>query len=133
MELNNIKNYNFIVGNAFDVMREMIDKNEKFDVVILDPPSFTKSSKDVKNALKAYNTMNYLGLKLAKRMFITCSCSHHIDREMFKNMVVSSSLRAKKEIRQIGGYRTQSPDHIITMANKNLEYLKCLFFGVSER
>ena len=132
MALNNIKNYNFIVGNAFDVMREMIDKNEKFDVVILDPPAFTKSSKDVKNALKAYNTMNYLGLKLAKRMFITCSCSHHIDREMFKNMVVSSSLRAKKEIRQIGGYRTQSPDHIITMANKNLEYLKCLFFGVNE-
>jgi 23S rRNA (cytosine1962-C5)-methyltransferase len=113
-------------------MREMIDKNEKFDVVILDPPAFTKSSKDVKNALKAYNTMNYLGLKLAKRMFITCSCSHHIDREMFKNMVVSSSLRAKKEIRQIGGYRAQAPDHIITMANKNLEYLKCLFFGVNE-
>ena len=132
MELNNIKNYNFIVGNAFDVMRKMIDKNEKFDIVILDPPAFTKSSKDVKNALKAYSTMNYLGLKLAKRMFITCSCSHHIDREMFKNMVVSSSLRAKKEIRQIGGYRTQSPDHIITMANKNLEYLKCLFFGVED-
>lgn len=132
MELNNIMNYNFIEGNAFDVMREMINNNEKYDVVILDPPSFTKSSKDVKNALKAYNTMNYLGLKLAERMFITCSCSHHIDREMFKNMVVSSSLRARKEIRQIGGYRTQSPDHIITMSNKNLEYLKCLFFGISK-
>ncbi len=132
MELNNIMNYNFIEGNAFDVMREMINNNKKYDVVILDPPSFTKSLKDVKNALKAYNTMNYLGLKLAERMFITCSCSHHIDREMFKNMVVSSSLRARKEIRQIGGYRTQSPDHIITMSNKNLEYLKCLFFGISE-
>ncbi|WP_157198893.1 class I SAM-dependent rRNA methyltransferase [Methanothermococcus okinawensis] len=131
MTLNNIKHYNFIEGNAFDIMRDMINKNEKFDVVILDPPAFTKSSKDVKNALKAYNTLNYLGLKLAKRMFITSSCSHHIDREMFKNMVVSSSLRAKKEIRQIGGYRTQSPDHIITMTNKNLEYLKCLFFGVN--
>ncbi|HIP17534.1 MAG TPA: class I SAM-dependent rRNA methyltransferase [Methanothermococcus okinawensis] len=130
MELNNIKNYHFIEGNAFDVMRELIEEGESFDVVILDPPAFAKTFKDVKNALKAYNTMNYLGLKLAKRMLITCSCSHHVDREMFKNTIISSSLRAKKEIKQIGGYRTQSPDHVITMANKNLEYLKCLFFGI---
>ena len=132
MELNNIQNYEFIQGNAFEVMRDMIGNNEKFDVVILDPPTFTKSKKDIKTALKAYNTMNTLGLKLSKRLFITCSCSHHIDRESFKNMVVSSSLRAKKEIMQIGDYRTQSPDHIITMANKNLEYLKCLFFAVKK-
>ncbi|ABR56439.1 protein of unknown function Met10 [Methanococcus aeolicus Nankai-3] len=130
MELNNIQNYEFINGNAFDVMRDMIGNNEKFDVVILDPPTFTKSKKDIKTALKAYSTMNTIGLKLSKRLFISCSCSHHIDRESFKNMVVSSSLRAKKEIMQIGDYRTQSPDHIITMANKNLEYLKCLFFAV---
>ena len=132
MELNNIQNYEFIQGNAFEVMRDMIGNNEKFDVVILDPPTFTKSKKDIKTALKAYNTMNTLGLKLSKRLFITCSCSHHIDRESFKNMVVSSSLRAKKEIMQIGDYRTQSPDHIITMANKNLEYLKCLFFAIKK-
>lgn len=132
MELNNIQNYEFIQGNAFEVMRDMIGNNEKFDVVILDPPTFTKSKKDIKTALKAYNTINTLGLKLSKRLFITCSCSHHIDRESFKNMVVSSSLRAKKEIMQIGDYRTQSPDHIITMANKNLEYLKCLFFAVKK-
>ena len=83
-----------------------------------------------KNALNAYNSMNYLGLKLAKRILVTCSCSHHVDRESFKNTIVSSSIRAKKEIRQIGPYRTQAPDHIITMANKDLEYLKCLFFNV---
>ncbi|MBW9220337.1 class I SAM-dependent rRNA methyltransferase [Methanothermococcus sp. SCGC AD-155-N22] len=130
MKLNNIKNYHFICGNAFDIMRELIEDGESFDVVILDPPSFTKTSKDVKNALRAYNTLNYLGLKLSRRMLVTCSCSHHIDRETFKSTVVSSSLRAKREIKQIGGYRTQSPDHVITMANKNLEYLKCLFFAV---
>ncbi|HIQ38580.1 MAG TPA: class I SAM-dependent rRNA methyltransferase [Methanothermococcus okinawensis] len=130
MELNDIKNYHLIHGNAFDVMRELIEDGESFDVVILDPPSFTKTPKDVKNALRAYNTLNYLALKLSRRMLVTCSCSHHIDRETFKNTVVSSSLRAKREIKQIGGYRTQSPDHVITMANKNLEYLKCLFFAV---
>jgi 23S rRNA (cytosine1962-C5)-methyltransferase len=130
MELNGVKNYNFIVSNAFDAMKEMIKNNEKFDVVVLDPPAFTDSSKDIKNALNAYNSMNYLGLKLAKRILVTCSCSHHIDRESFKHTIVSSSLRAKKEIRQIGSYRTQAPDHIITMANKDLEYLKCLFFNV---
>jgi len=132
MELNNIKDYHLIHGNAFDVMRELIEEGESFDVVILDPPSFTRTSKDVKNALRAYNTLNYLALKLSRRMLVTCSCSHHIDRETFKSTVVSSSLRAKREIRQIGGYRTQSPDHIITMANKNLEYLKCLFFSLAE-
>jgi len=130
MELNGVKNYNCIVSNAFDAMKEMIKNNEKFDVVVLDPPAFTDSSKDIKNALNAYNSMNYLGLKLAKRILVTCSCSHHIDRESFKHTIVSSSLRAKKEIRQIGSYRTQAPDHIITMANKDLEYLKCLFFNV---
>ncbi|ABR54523.1 methyltransferase related protein [Methanococcus vannielii SB] len=130
MELNDIKNYNFLTGNAFDLMKEMIKNNDVYDVVILDPPAFTDSSKDLKNALNAYNAMNYLGLKLAKRMLVTCSCSHHVDRESFKNTVVSSSIRAKKEIRQIGPYRTQAPDHVITMANKDLEYLKCLFFNL---
>lgn len=130
MRLNNIDNYHLIHGNAFDVMRDLIEEGEFFDVVILDPPSFTRTSEDVKNALRAYNTLNYLGLQLSRRMLVTCSCSHHIDRETFKSTVVSASLRAKREIKQIGGYRTQSPDHVISMANKNLEYLKCLFFAV---
>jgi 23S rRNA (cytosine1962-C5)-methyltransferase len=134
MELNNIPKdkYEFIVGDAFAVMEEMVENEEEFDVVILDPPAFATSKKNLKNALRAYSVLNYLGIKLAKRMLITCSCSHHVDRETFRNTVVSSAYRAKKELRQIGGYRTQSPDHIITMANKNLEYLKCLFFYINE-
>ncbi|EHP84991.1 class I SAM-dependent rRNA methyltransferase [Methanotorris formicicus] len=133
MELNGIPKdrYDFIVGDAFAVMEEMIENREEFDVVILDPPAFATSKENLKNALRAYNTLNYLGIKLAKRRLITCSCSHHVDREMFRNTVVSSAYRAKKELRQIGGYRTQSPDHIISMANKNLEYLKCLFYYVN--
>ncbi|MBP2172564.1 class I SAM-dependent rRNA methyltransferase [Methanococcus voltae] len=132
MELNGIKSdkYNCICGDAFSIMKEMINKGEKFDVVILDPPAFTDSKKDLKNALNAYNTMNVLGLKLAKRILVTCSCSHHVDREEFKKTVVSASYRAKKEIKQIGDYKTQAPDHVITMANKDLEYLKCLFFAI---
>ncbi|WP_048055517.1 class I SAM-dependent rRNA methyltransferase [Methanotorris igneus] len=135
MELNGIPKdkYEFIVGDAFAVMEEMIEDGEKFDVVILDPPAFTTTKKNLKNALRAYSTLNYLGIKLAKRILVTCSCSHHVDRETFRKTVVSSAYRAKKELRQIGGYRTQSPDHIITMANKNLEYLKCLFFHINEQ
>ncbi|MCS3901119.1 class I SAM-dependent rRNA methyltransferase [Methanococcus voltae] len=132
MELNGIGSdkYNGICGDAFSIMKEMINRGEKFDVVILDPPAFTDSKRDLKNALNAYNTMNVLGLKLAKRMLITCSCSHHVDREEFKKTVVSASYRAKKEIKQVGDYKTQAPDHVITMANKDLEYLKCLFFAI---
>ncbi|MCQ6254214.1 class I SAM-dependent rRNA methyltransferase [Methanocaldococcus sp.] len=131
MELNNIPKdkYTFIEGNAFKVMEEFIENGEKFDIVILDPPAFTQTEKDIKNALRAYSTLNYLGINLCKRIFVTCSCSHHIDRELFKRTVISSAFRAKKELIMID-YKGQSPDHPISIGNKNLEYLKCIFFYV---
>ena len=131
MELNNIPEdkYEFIEGNAFEVMKQMVEDKEAFDVVILDPPAFTQTEDDVKNALRAYASLNYLGIKLAKRIFVTCSCSHHVDKEMFKKTVISSAFRAKKELIMID-YKGQAPDHPISIANKNLEYLKCIFFYV---
>ena len=131
MELNNIPEdkYEFIEGNAFEVMKQMIEGKEMFDVVILDQPAFTQTEEDTKNALRAYASLNYLGIRLAKRMLITCSCSHHVDKEMFKKTVISSAFRAKKELIMID-YKGQAPDHPISIANKNLEYLKCIFFYV---
>ena len=111
------------------VMKQMVEDKEAFDVVILDPPAFTQTEDDVKNALRAYASLNYLGIKLAKRIFVTCSCSHHVDKEMFKKTVISSAFRAKKELIMID-YKGQAPDHPISIANKNLEYLKCIFFYV---
>jgi 23S rRNA (cytosine1962-C5)-methyltransferase len=110
-------------------MKQMVEDKEAFDVVILDPPAFTQTEEDVKNALRAYASLNYLGIKLAKRIFVTCSCSHHVDKEMFKKTVISSAFRAKKELIMID-YKGQAPDHPISIANKNLEYLKCIFFYV---
>ncbi|XRO76027.1 class I SAM-dependent rRNA methyltransferase [Methanocaldococcus sp. 28A] len=129
MELNNIPKdrYEFIEGNAFKVMEEFIEDGEKFDIVILDPPAFTQTEEDIKNALRAYASLNYLGIKLAKRIFVSCSCSHHVDKEMFKRTVISSAFRAKKELIMID-YKGQAPDHPISIGNKNLEYLKCIFF-----
>ncbi|WP_423792985.1 class I SAM-dependent rRNA methyltransferase [Methanocaldococcus indicus] len=128
MELNKIPkdSYEFIEGNAFEVMESFLNDNISFDTVILDPPAFAQSKKSLKNALKGYSSLNYLGLKLANRIFVTCSCSHHVDRELFKKTVFSSAFRAKKELILID-YKGQAYDHPITLANKNLEYLKCIF------
>jgi len=131
MELNNIPKdrYEFIEGNAFKIMEEFIEDGERFDVVILDPPAFAQTEKNLKNALRAYSSLNYLGIKLVERMLITCSCSHHVDKELFKKTVISSAFRAKKNM-VIVDYKGQAPDHPITIGNRNLEYLKCMFLSV---
>ncbi|AEF97293.1 class I SAM-dependent rRNA methyltransferase [Methanotorris igneus] len=130
MQLNGIDDskYEFRVGNAFEIMEEMIEDGEEFDVVILDPPAFAQSKKDVKNAVRGYHLLNRYGAKLAKRLLVTCSCSHPIEPMEFKAIVIDAALKANKWIRQIGPYRTQPADHPIT--SKGTEYLKCLFFKV---
>ncbi|ENN96221.1 Methyltransferase type 11, partial [Methanocaldococcus villosus KIN24-T80] len=96
-----------------------------------DPPAFAQKEEDVKRALKGYSALNYLGMKLAEKLFVTCSCSHHIDRELFKKTVFSSAYRAGKELFIID-YRGQAPDHPVTVGNKHLEYLKCLFAYINK-
>ncbi|WP_456366154.1 class I SAM-dependent rRNA methyltransferase [Thermococcus sp.] len=122
----------YIVGSAFPVMEEMIKRDEKFDVVILDPPAFVQHEKDLKRGLRAYFNVNYAGLQLVKDggILVTASCSQHVDMQAFKDMVIAAAAKAGKFLKLLEPYRTQAPDHPILMASKDTEYLKALFLYV---
>jgi 23S rRNA (cytosine1962-C5)-methyltransferase len=124
----------FIVGSAFQEMERLIKEGRKFDIVILDPPAFVQHEKDLKNGLRAYFNVNYQGLRLLKDggILVTCSCSQHVDMQLFKDMIIAASAKAGKFLKMLEPYRTQAPDHPILMASKDTEYLKCLFLYVED-
>lgn len=127
-ELNNLKNVKFETGDVFDRLREYLNKSEKFDIVILDPPSFTKSKRTVKSALSGYREINSTAMKILNPggILATASCSHHIDDEMFMSVIVESSILAKRSLRLIE-WRSASPDHPILPSMQETKYLK---FGI---
>ena len=122
----------FIVGSAFEEMEKLQKRGEKFDIVILDPPAFVQHEKDLKAGLRAYFNVNFAGLNLVKDggILVTCSCSQHVDLQMFKDMIIAAGAKAGKFLKMLEPYRTQAPDHPILMASKDTEYLKCLFLYV---
>ncbi|MEN3038344.1 MAG: class I SAM-dependent rRNA methyltransferase [Candidatus Kryptonium sp.] len=132
-ELNNLKNVKFEVGDVFDKLREYLNKGEKFDIVILDPPSFTKSKKTVKSALSGYREINSTAMKILRPggILATASCSHHIDDENFMNVIIESSILAKKKLRLIE-WRGASLDHPVLPSMPETKYLKFGIFQVIE-
>lgn len=123
----------FQCADVFDLLPELEAKGEKFDVVILDPPAFTKSRNSVKNAIKGYREINLRGLKLVKDggYFATCSCSHFMTPELFTQTVGQAAKAVHKRLRQIE-YRQQSPDHPILWAADESYYLKFYIFQVCD-
>lgn len=133
-KLNGLENrMSFYCGDVFELLPALVEKNEKYDVVILDPPAFTKSRSSVKNAAKGYKEINLRGMKLVKDggYLCTCSCSHFMDPESFYNVVKSAAKDAHKRIRQVQ-FRTQSPDHPILWGAPESEYLKFLILQVMD-
>ena len=128
---NGLDNVTFEAHNCFDHLRELTDAGEKFDVVILDPPAFTKSKNTVPSALRGYKEINLRGLKLVAPggYLVTCSCSQHISTEMFQQMINEAVRDSKKRVRMIE-YRTQGFDHPILPASPETKYLKCMFLQV---
>lgn len=121
----------FQCAGVFDLLPELEKKGEKFDVVILDPPAFTKSRNSIKNAVKGYREINLRGMKLVKDggFLATCSCSHFMDPELFTKTIGEAARNVHKRLRQIE-YRTQSPDHPILWAADESLYLKFYIFQV---
>lgn len=121
----------FRVANAFDVLRSLSDERQSFDTVILDPPAFTKNRGGVEGAARGYKEINLRGLKLVRPggFLVTCSCSYHIDRELFAAIVVDAARDARRTIRQVE-YRTQAKDHPILPAAPETHYLKFLVLQV---
>lgn len=121
----------FICEDVFELLPELERKGEKFDVVILDPPAFTKSRSSIKNAVKGYREINLRGMKLVKDggFLATCSCSHFMDPELFTRTIAEAAKNVHKRLRQIE-YRTQAPDHPILWDSSESLYLKFYIFQV---
>ena len=120
-------------GDAFEILADMKAANELFDVVILDPPAFTKARDSIKKAAKGYRNINTAGLKLVKDggIFATCSCSHFMDDELFTKVIKEAAAAAHVRLRHIER-RHQAPDHPVWLGAENSYYLKFYIFQVVE-
>lgn len=123
----------FICEDVFELLPRLEEEGEKFDVVILDPPAFTKSRNSIKNAVKGYREINLRAMKLVKDggFLATCSCSHFMSYELFTQTIGQAAHNVHKRLRQVE-YRTQSPDHPILWAADESYYLKFYIFQVCD-
>jgi len=131
-ELNGLQGVaEFECADVFDKLPELEEAGEKFDVVILDPPAFTKSRNSVKNAVKGYREINLRAMKIVKDggFLATCSCSHFMDYELFTKTIGQAAANVHKVLRQVE-FRTQAPDHPILWEAGESYYLKFYIFQV---
>ena len=121
----------FECANAFDFLRAQQTAKAQYDVVILDPPAFTKTRSAVEGALRGYKEINLRGMKLTRDggYFVTCSCSQHVTPDLFRGMLMDAQKDAHVQLRQIE-WRTQGRDHPILLSSPETQYLKCGIFQV---
>lgn len=121
----------FVCDDVFDFLPRMEQEGKTYDVVILDPPAFTKSRSSVKNAVKGYREINLRGMKLVRDggFLVTCSCSHFMDYELFTKTIHQAANNVHKRLRQVE-FKTQAPDHPILWAAEESYYLKFFVFQV---
>jgi len=112
--------------DVFDELRLLEKKREQFGCIILDPPAFVKSRSKVREALRGYKEINLRAMKLLDPggTLVTCSCSHHISQDLFKEMLIDAAYSAGRQARLVE-MRTQALDHPILLAAKETQYLKC--------
>ena len=117
--------------NAFDVLKNLAKEGKQWDVVMLDPPSFTKSRATIQKAIAGYNEINLRGIKLVKPggFLVTSSCTNLIQPELFLDIIQTAAKDAKRKIRQLV-FNAQSADHPIIRSQENTHYLKFLIVQV---
>jgi 23S rRNA (cytosine1962-C5)-methyltransferase len=129
--LNGFNNCEFITTDVFDYLTEAVLKNRLFDVVNIDPPSFTKTKKNLPQAIKGYRKLNGLAMQAVKKggILSSSSCSHYMDEYTFVNMLKDSALRSKRTLRLLE-FRGQAKDHPVLLAMPETSYLKCAILQV---
>ncbi len=122
----------WIEGNAFDVLRDYAKAGQKYEVVVLDPPAFAKSKRDLETALRGYKELNLRALKMLRPggILVTCSCSYHVGVAEFLGMVAEAGRDARRELRILES-RTQAKDHPVLANVPETAYLKCAIFYVT--
>lgn len=117
----------FLEANAFDFLRAAAAEGREYDLVVLDPPAFTKSKLRVEQALRGYKEINLRAIKLLAKggILVTCSCSHHVSPSVFQEVVQAAAMDAGRRLRLLQR-RSQAPDHPVLLGIPETEYLKCL-------
>lgn len=121
----------FRTADVLDELPKLVSKGKQYDVVILDPPAFTKAKEATKNAIKGYREINMQGLRLVKDggYLASCSCSHFMTQELLQKTIKEAAKATHKRVRQVE-FRTQAPDHPILWAADESYYLKFFVFQV---
>jgi 23S rRNA (cytosine1962-C5)-methyltransferase len=125
-ELNGASNIAFIRANAFDLLRERSDVGERYDAVILDPPAFAKTKRELRKAQRAYKEINLRAMKLLapNGILVSCSCSYHFSRELMEETLRSAAGDAGRTVR-VREWRGQAQDHPEILTIPETRYLKC--------
>jgi 23S rRNA (cytosine1962-C5)-methyltransferase len=134
-ELNGLQNIvKFEAMNAFDVLKVWVKDGRKYDVVMLDPPAFTKSRENIQKAITGYKEINLRGMRLIKNggFLVTSSCTNLVQPELFLEIIEMAAKDARKKLRQVV-FQTQSSDHPIVWGMENTNYLKFLIVEVADK
>ncbi|HSZ86012.1 MAG TPA: class I SAM-dependent rRNA methyltransferase [Puia sp.] len=130
--LNDLQNVcSFQAANAFDILKSWSKEKREYDVVMLDPPAFTKSREMIPQAIKGYKEINLRGIKMIKKggFLVTSSCSNLIEQDLFLRIIDEAAKDAKRKLRQVT-FQTQGADHPIIHGIENTNYLKFLIAEV---
>jgi 23S rRNA (cytosine1962-C5)-methyltransferase len=124
-------NAQFIVADVFEELRKFEKQHERFNCIILDPPAFVKSRAKIREGLKGYKEINLRAMKLLEPggVLVTCSCSHHVDQDLFREMLIDAAYSAGRQARLLE-MRSQARDHPILLAARETQYLKCAILAI---
>ena len=115
-----------LCADVFDLLKKYESEGEKFDVIILDPPAFTKAASSINKAYSGYKEINLRAMRLLNEggILVTCSCSHYFDENTFYSMIMHAAKDSHKKI-QVLEKRGAAPDHPVLLGYPKSEYLKC--------
>jgi 23S rRNA (cytosine1962-C5)-methyltransferase len=122
----------WIEANAFDLLRDYASAGQQYDTIVLDPPAFAKSKSNLQTALRGYKELNLRALKMLRPggILVSCSCSYHVGREEFLDVLAQASRDMHRNLRIVEN-RTQTKDHPILLTVPETAYLKCIVLAVS--
>jgi len=131
-KLLNGKEIEWIEANAFDLLKDYSASSRRYDTIILDPPAFAKTKRDLDAALRGYKELNLRGLKMLRPggILVTCSCSYHVSQQDFLEMLASAALDAHRTLRLVE-VRGQAKDHPVLLNIPETAYLKCVVASVN--
>jgi 23S rRNA (cytosine1962-C5)-methyltransferase len=122
----------WIEANAFDLLKDYSSARRQYDTIVLDPPAFAKSKRDMESALRGYKELNLRALKMLRPggILVTCSCSYHVDQTSFLKILESAAVDARRSVRVLE-VRGQAKDHPVLLNVPETSYLKCVIATVS--